>query len=566
MRTGTRTLLVVAITAVAAMAAGGAAQAAIPVTGLTAKPADAQAGGHADFTLAMTFGGTEHARNLTIHLPAGLIGNPTKVASCSTAQFDKPSTAANACPAASAVGSTSVAATATILLVPSPITAEGKVYVLKPHAGEIARLGIDVMPTGAGAVVGQHIRLQSGITVRKETDAGLDSSLVLSKTAPSSLGDLPVRIDSMSLTLNASAGGHPFMSNPTSCHPAVTTVDVTSYESPGVNHATTSFTPTGCDKEALTPAVSATVIGSHAPQGRPAVRVVTSQPEGQAALKRVVVALPSAIENSASLAEGLQPCTAQQDAAHACPAASVIGKATAQTPVLSAPLVGDVHLAFPAGAGLPVLSITLQPLGVTVHGSTDFNSEGGIVTTFDGLPDTPLTRFQLDFTGGARGILANGPDLCAVRPLRVTGSFLGHNGGVASAATNLTVSGCGAVTAPRPKATARFSHLGGKRAGLTVSVKAAATAPKLRRVRIALPSGVKVSSLAKRLVTVSRGAKVKASGHSALQVRSSGARSLKVTLKRGALTSTRKAKQALRLTVTDAKGHVTHLRITAKRH
>ena len=335
--------------------------------------------------------------------------------------------------------------------------------------------------TGAGAVVGQHIRLQSGITVRKETDAGLDSSLVLSKTAPSSLGDLPVRIDSMSLTLNASAGGHPFMSNPTSCHAAVTTVDVTSYESPGVNHATTSFTPTGCDKEPFHPALSARIIGSHAFRGRPGVSVVTTQPEGEAANKSVTVTLPPQIENSISLAKGLAVCTPEQDAAHTCPAASVIGRATAVTPVLPVPLTGDVHLAFPKGAGLPVLSITLAPLGVTVHGGTGFDTAGRIVTTFNGLPDTPLTRFQLDFTAGSRGILANKFDLCTVGAMPVLGSFVGHNGRNTTAATNLVVPGCGAVTAPRPKATARFSHLGGKRAGLTVSVKAAATAPKLRR-------------------------------------------------------------------------------------
>jgi hypothetical protein len=560
--------MIAAFTAVTAMAIGPvAAQAALPITGLTAKPANTQAGGHSDFTLSFSFGGAEHVKNLTIHLPPGLVGNPTKVPACTAAQFEVPSTQANSCPAASAVGSTSVTATATIGILPTDITAAGTVYVVPPHAGEIARLGIDVTPTGAAALVGEHIRLQSGITVRKATDAGLDSALTVPQTSPSGLGDLPTRINSMSLTLNGSANGHPFMSNPTSCKAATTTIDATSNDSAGVNHASASFTPTGCDREPYTPHVSLRFSGDLSNGGRPAATVSVTQPEGQAASKRVQVVLPSIIDNGIGTSTATL-CDGPHLATNSCPASSIIGTATATTPLLPVPLTGNVYIGYDEKINaLPILRITLAPLGVTVTGLTGFVGTG-ISNTFDNLPDTPLTNFQLSLKGGRAGILASIHELCGSTGT-ANGMFLAHSGKTATATAAYTTSPCTPTpVAKPPKATATFRSLGKKRTGLTVTVKAATGAKKLTKATVTLPAGVRVKSVAKKLAKgAPKGSKLKRHSRS-IEIRApkGGAKTLKLTLKSGALTSTKKKPKAkLKIAVTDAAGKTTKLSVTAKK-
>src|SRR5918996_3019551 len=70
--------------------------------GLSAQPADSQAGANTDFTIDMPFTGSgpdDSVRDLTIHLPPGLIGNPTATPLCTLAQFQ--AGAEGSCPAES---------------------------------------------------------------------------------------------------------------------------------------------------------------------------------------------------------------------------------------------------------------------------------------------------------------------------------------------------------------------------------------------------------------------------------------------------------------------------------
>ena len=79
---------------------------------------------------------------------------------------------------------------------------------------------------------------------------------------------------------------------------------------------------------------------------------------------------------------------------------------------------------------------TLPTLLVALRGQVSLNlraatsvERGAIVTTFEGLPDAPITRFELELKGGRRGILAVtlGRSLCRGRQLaRVR--LEGHNG------------------------------------------------------------------------------------------------------------------------------------------
>ena len=166
---------------------------------------------------------------------------------CTQAQF-----AAKACPATTQVGTTTTHATA----FPTPITGlavdvPGKLYNLAPVGREPARLGIRLTPA-----LGDEILLQSVVTVRPG-DGGLDSSTDgLPRT--SALG--PIDINAVDITLFGKAGdpAKGFVSNPTSCAVATTTIDAVAYDgTQGSGSAT--FTPTGCDKLAFAPTLSATI-------------------------------------------------------------------------------------------------------------------------------------------------------------------------------------------------------------------------------------------------------------------------------------------------------------------
>src|SRR2546423_15678865 len=97
---------VAATVAVVLLALPGAAQ-AFGIASLSAAPATTQAGGHSAFGVSLSFSAPgDGPKNLIVHLPAGLVGNPRATAPCTPAQFDPDS-----CPARPQVRPTTVPAT-----------------------------------------------------------------------------------------------------------------------------------------------------------------------------------------------------------------------------------------------------------------------------------------------------------------------------------------------------------------------------------------------------------------------------------------------------------------------
>ena len=251
-------------TVVAALALLAPASAsAFKPTGVTAAPADTQAGANSNF--AVHFDVEEPARDLkgfVIHLPPGEVGAVTATPLCTQAQF-----AAKACPANTQVGTTTTHATALLGLA---VDVPGKLYNLAPVGKEPARLGIRLTPA-----VGDEILLQSIVTVRP--DGGLDSSTDgLPRT--SALGDIDVHAVDITLFGTAGSPAKGFVSNPTSCAVATTTIDATAYDGTQ-GSGSASFTPTGCDKLAFAPTLSATV-NPGAKGGRPTITTVVESPAG----------------------------------------------------------------------------------------------------------------------------------------------------------------------------------------------------------------------------------------------------------------------------------------------
>jgi hypothetical protein len=127
-------------------------------------------------------------------------------------------------------------------------------------------------------------------------------------------------------------------------------------------------------------------------------------------------------------------CTRVQFAARACPQGAIYGEAEATTPLLDHALSGPVYLRS-SDNPLPDLVVVLrgpdsQPIEVDLAGRVD-SVNGGIRTTFEAVPDQPVSTFTLRMQGGRKGLLVNSRDICKSTS-KATALFSAQNGRIAS--------------------------------------------------------------------------------------------------------------------------------------
>jgi hypothetical protein len=398
------------------LVAAGAAKASVTVTSLPQTLSTTQAGGHPNLTIGAHFSysdSTDDLKSFQVFLPPGMIGNPTVVAKCSSAQL-----ASDTCPAASKIGTVSV--TARAVGVPLPVTAPGDVYDVTPTGSELARIGMVVRP--AGGVLGKF-SMSGPVDIRVPGDFGLTTTFDnLPRTLPPVLGAVrvPITIDAISLTLDGlvNGGTAAFLTNPTSCAHAGTAGLATSYESAQPSAGLAGFTPTDCAHEPFNPAISFS-FGSTRASTPSALTVTVNMPAGelprrQSHLRTNVVILPVGTTLNPGLFTGLVPCTDAQlnagsSAAATCPASSQVGTVVFSTPVLG-DLPGQVYFAAATPANPLRLFIQIQ-IGSKSAKLVAINTLSGpyIITTLSNLPQTPFTKFALTFHGGANALVDTPP-------------------------------------------------------------------------------------------------------------------------------------------------------------
>jgi hypothetical protein len=253
---------------------------------------------------------------------------------------------------------------------------------------------------------------------------------------------IPLRTRSIQVNIDRPSFGL----NPTSCGRLST--DATVFGDEGAQ-ATFSrhYQAANCGNLDFAPRLTTKLVGSTKRLGHPSLHTVLRAAPGDANLKWAQVTLPSnSLLDQAHIGT---TCTRVQVAADACPAGSVYGKATAVTPLLAEPLTGNVYLA--SGDN------TLPDLLVMLKGQVDFNLrarvdsiDGGIRTTFESVPDVPITSFSLKLNGGKKGLLVNSASVCGLngKASRSKVTFRGQNG---------------KVIRPRPKLKAACGKGRGKR-------------------------------------------------------------------------------------------------------
>jgi len=149
-------------------------------------------------------------------------------------------------------------------------------------------------------------------------------------------------------------------------------------------------------------------------------------------LKRAVVTLPEGMTLSPSAAQGLGSCTAAQiglgtNQPVTCPDSSQYGKLILHTPILPATSQpeGFIYIAKqndnPFHNFLSIYLVIQEPergILVKLPGRIDLDPKTGqIKTTFDDLPQLPVSDMQMTFKGGARAGLVE-PSTCGTKTIR----------------------------------------------------------------------------------------------------------------------------------------------------
>jgi hypothetical protein len=88
----------------------------------------------------------------------------------------------------------------------------------------------------------------------------------------------------------------------------------------------------------------------------------------------------------------------------------------AKTPILDTPLEGPVFLRS-SSHNLPDMVLSLHgppslPIQVESVGRID-SAKGGIRSSFESIPDAPITEVLLEMEGGQKGLIVNSTNICA---------------------------------------------------------------------------------------------------------------------------------------------------------
>ena len=387
--------------------------------------------------------GQQDVGRLDVALPAGVLAQVGRVPLCPDA-----AAATGGCPAASQVGRATVASGAgsAPLTVPQAGRAPSAVYLAGSYKGAPYSLAI-VVPAQAGPYDLGTVVVRAALNV-DPVDAHVTVS---SDPLPTILKGVPLRLQRIHVAIDRPG----FMVAPTSCAPLEAFGRVTSAAG-RVAEVRSPLQMSGCPSLAFAPSLKLALSGKgQTGDGKhPALDATLKMPAGNANLRRVAVALP--------LALALDPDNAQSDSLcefapgsrtlPECPEGSIVGTASATTPLLSAPLTGPVYFIKNVRTDpkskrqirtLPKLAIVLRGSGITlVLRATSSVVDEQLVATFDPIPDAPIDAFTLHLDGGKKGILVvSSADICSATQVAEQAATA-QNGKVAQRSIALATPSC----------------------------------------------------------------------------------------------------------------------------
>lgn len=385
------------------------------------------AGRQGGFALQLTrTGGQQYIQSFGVTLPPGLLANIDSVARCGEGEAT-----AGTCPAASEVGTVSIGAGAGL----APYYLSGRVYLTGPYGSAPYGIAI-VIPAVAGPFDLGTVVVRGGIAI----DLATASVSISIEPFPTILGGVPLRIESVGLTIDPAGG---FMVNPTSC--AEQQITGTAGSTAGASATLSSpFQAVGCASLAFAPTLTATAEAPASRADGAGLDLAVKYPVGpQASVSKLVVELPRPLR--ARLSTIQQTCRAEQFAQSParCPRGALAGNAQVTTTILPSPLTGQIYLV--GGTGLlPHLEMMVKGDGLAdqLTGEFRISKQGVTSAVFEGLPDVPLSSIVIDLPRGPHSVLGANTDLCR-HSLTIGYAFAAHSGAHLERTTKLAVAhGC----------------------------------------------------------------------------------------------------------------------------
>ena len=310
---------------------------------------------------------------------------------------------APSCPASSFIGQTDVGSGVGVPLSFFP----GRLYLAGPYRGAPLSFVV-ITPAMPGPYDLGVIVVRTAVYVDPETT----EIHVVTDPFPQIYQGIPVRIRDIRLKIDRPE----LIKNPTNCKPRTIEAhltgagaDVNTTADDTAKDISTTFQVANCSRLGFRPKLHFRLVGGTNRGDHPSLKATLKTHPGDANLRKVSVTLP----RSAFLDQGhiRTVCTRVQFRADECPQGSIYGFARAYTPLLDQPVEGPLILRS-SSHSLPDLVMQLKGVvDVVVVGRIDAVN-GGIRTTFEGIPDQPIDKFTLTLQGGGKGLLINSTDLC----------------------------------------------------------------------------------------------------------------------------------------------------------
>jgi len=403
----------------------------------------------------------ETVEQVLVDIPPGLVGNPNAIPYDERCDIEVFKT--GNCPEASTIGSATVITTL-IPLNQEEADAIGDYFIPPEPGGSYQTFRIVPQTTYNPGSTSQHTRLsllktdpevpaKIGLMVHPPLNAFKRIHQIL-EIAPDTNGDLRLRTNTPEIAhqlfslasgqhvgnLRISAfdikfpgrlpNGNAFMTNPTSCSDWTTTAWARSYHSntnldsdplrTGANQFAAAAAPStvmpDCSNAGTIPFPISGKVAIDTPDRdtAPSFDFTIDNPGVQAndnnvstSPRKIVTVVPASI--NVDVQQLGRTCPVADFNADRCVATSRVGSVNIQTPLLRAPLTGDVYLVKEnATSGLP-------DLGLRVRGAITFTQRGSnryvgakfnqIETTFDNIPQLGFSKLTFHLDGGPNGLL-----------------------------------------------------------------------------------------------------------------------------------------------------------------
>jgi hypothetical protein len=358
--------------------------------------------------------GEQELKVVDATLPKGLAGKLRGTGYCSETSIQRAIAAAGddetvdpSCGAGSRIG-TAVTLAGTG---PNPLKIKGGVFLAGPYKGAPLSL-VAITPAVAGPFDLGTVVVRVALEVNPETTQVTAKSDVI----PDVFGGVKLDIRSLDLEIDKPE----FMHNPSNC--SKQSVDAT-IKGGGANPAdpaafsskqvSVPYQATECKKLGFKPRFQVRLLGGKKVTRRrqhPGIKAtLKGRTVKDANVLRTALTLPrSMLLDNAHIGT---ICTRVQLASHTCPKASVYGKASAVSPLIEGQLRGPVYLVS-SNHKLPDLLADLRgQVEIQLRGVIS-TVKGRMKTTFNNVPDQPVTRFTLQMKSGKKGLVINSTDVC----------------------------------------------------------------------------------------------------------------------------------------------------------